>query len=446
MKLTLIKHILLVLCLCSMVSCVRYIDSRKQLADQNGGFDPAKERAGIEGFYRYEQEQRKRLELLIKERELDFTRQTNRDYRIGAGDVISLTVKDFEAISKEYTVGQDGYIRLPFVGKVDCGGLTESAASNVIARLVTDYVIEPQVDIQVVTYSTNVVWVINSNNRNGVGNNNTEQRTAIPIKRQDYSLKDLIVELGDSSILDRGAIHIYPAGSDGLPSHKQDDLVSRFNGFNVNNWSQGKVPEVQDCNGQEFQPEGSTFRVKACYPYYNDVSRQDLAAKYESGSRIEIDIEELFGGVTRRPLNLYLKAGDLIHVPPLPSIQMFGEVNRRGSVQIAASGNGTLAAGSKPTLFSALSFAGGLTYSANINEVLIYREIHFGNKAILSLDLEKVVLLAGQDVRLRDGDIVYVPSRENRYYRQQSVNAINQITGAFRNVDTAVDIDFSNGR
>ncbi len=440
-----IKFLSIILVACTLVGCVRYIDSRKDLVEQFGDFDPAEQRVGVTGFYRYEQEQRKRLETLINDRDLDAIKNPTSLYQIGAGDEVNLTVKNFVEVSKNYTVRPDGSIRLPFVGKVTLAGLTETEAIEFIESLVTDYVVDPQVDLQVTSYSANVVWLMNSNNVNA---NMSERKiqSAYPIKSNNYSLVDLLLEVGDSNLFNSGVIHFYPApsGSQNIKANK--DLIERFNSFAVSDWV-GKTFENEDCDGREFTPEGTKFRVKACYPYENNVTQEELLAKYDPNARIEIDTEEVFGGATRAPLRLILKPGDIIYIPPPATIQIFGEVNGRGTYQVIASnqggmgGSGGGGGGIKPTLLSALSAARGLTYSADINNMYIYREIHFANKSILNVDLEKIVLWAGQDVRLRDGDIIYVPSKSGRYSQEQSVNLINQLTGSITNVDRAVDLN-----
>ena len=275
----------------------------------------------------------------------------------------------------------------------------ETEAIEFIESLVTDYVVDPQVDLQVTSYSANVVWLMNANNNNAGANDNRKIRSAYPIKNNTYSLVDLLLEVGDSNLFSGGVIHFYPAPSGTQDVKANKDLVERFNSFSVSNWV-GKTFENEDCDGREFTPEGTKFRVKACYPFDNNVTQEELLAKYDPNARIEIDTEEIFGGATRAPLRLILKPGDIIYIPPPALVQIFGEVNGRGTYQVASSsqggagsGGGGSGGGIKPTLFSALTAARGLTYSADINNLYIYREIHFANKSILNVDLEKFYLI-----------------------------------------------------
>lgn len=425
------KRLLILSIILFLTSCVRYIDSRNKLVDEYG-FDPSAQKVGIEGFYRYEQEQRKRLELLIQERELDAMNSTNTQYRLGPGDEIQLYVKNFDEVSKKYKIDTNGSVRLPFVGVVELDELTIDEAVGFVKKLVTDYVVDPQVDLEIVKYSSNVVWVVNAEDR---GNNNTEEKNSFPIKSKDYSLVNLLTELSSSNYLHSSVLYLYP-----VKTIKEDvSVVDRFNQFNTEDWSDGENLETQDCTGEEY--EDGKQRVKACYPYENKITSDQVYNKYESGAKIEIDVEELFGGATKSPLNVILKPGDLIYIPQPPLVQVYGEVKRQGSFQAANGGmNGGGGANVKPTLFSALTASKGLTYSADIEGLQIYREIQFGNKAVLTVNLEKVVLLAGQDIKLRDGDIIYVPSKSGRFYQEHTINAINRLTGAVLNVDDAGNV------
>ena len=113
----------------------------------------------------------------------------------------------------------------------------------------------------------------------------------------------------------------------------------------------------------------------------------------------------------------------------------------RGTFRVRGGGfgnRGTNDSGITPSLFSALSAAQGLTYSADINNIEIYRELEFGKKVVLSVDFEDLTLRNTQDVRLRDGDIIWVPSKSGRFVEEHSINAINQFLGTGNNIDRSI--------
>jgi len=140
-----------------------------------------------------------------------------------------------------------------------------------------------------------------------------------------------------------------------------------------------------------------------------------------TGTAVEVDLERLFGGADQRPLLVPLLPGDTIIVPESGNFEVDGEVNQPGSFKL----------GGRTSVMGAIAAASGFTYSADVNKVEVIRDVGQGKKALVTLDLEEAALRGGQDLRLRDGDIIRVPSESGRFFRRQIVEAIN---GVFRGV------------
>jgi polysaccharide export outer membrane protein len=82
------------------------------------------------------------------------------DYHLGPGDVIRLFATDVPEISQEYTIGPDGKLTVPIVGVLDVEGLSRSeAAAKISAKLEGNY-LNPHVDVLVVTYNNNRIYVL----------------------------------------------------------------------------------------------------------------------------------------------------------------------------------------------------------------------------------------------------------------------------------------------
>ena len=152
----------------------------------------------------------------------------------------------------------------------------------------------------------------------------------------------------------------------------------------------------------------------------NDKPSADVSRKFASKG-IEIDFEELYGNANNPPLLIPLIPGDTIIVPEVGMFQVDGEVEKPGSYKLA----------SRTSVMGAIAAAGGLNYSANANEVEVIRDIGKGKKVSLALDLEQVALGQGSDVRLRDGDIIRVPSESGRFVKRQIIEVLN---GLFRGI------------
>ena len=422
-----------IICLISFPSlflsgCVRYITSRAEINEGADG-ELAANFAGPTAFFAYDQEQRKRLQDLIDRRTANSERQTG--YRVGVGDQIQVEVKNFEEVSRVYRVDLDGTINLPFVGKQKVNGLTDDAIAARVRSAVFDYVLEPQVHVEVIDYSAHKVWIIGGRYQGAGGVRDdlaagpTSSRRAFPLKRSDYSLIELLVEAGEADLLGGASvIYLFPGG--GLHS---------LSATNADTAARTEVSDsIDECMYRNAMRDSADLKQRDC-GNYKPISGKTLEETYSPSARIQIDVEDLFGGVTKAPLHVPLEPGDAVYIPPAATIQVFGEVQRRGQfIAGVGGGNQFIGGAAKPTLFSAISQASGFTYSADIHNVEIYREIEFGQKIVLSVDFQKLVYRQVQDIRLRDGDIVRVPSQASRFTEEHSINAINQALGAGNNV------------
>lgn len=89
-----------------------------------------------------------------------------RQYILGPGDQIRLTVFGENDLSGEFKVGDDGSVALPLVGQIPAKGQTPAQLEQTIAnRLQPDYVRDPNVSVEVLTYRP--FFIIGEVNRPG---------------------------------------------------------------------------------------------------------------------------------------------------------------------------------------------------------------------------------------------------------------------------------------
>ncbi len=91
------------------------------------------------------------------------------DYRLGAGDVIRISVFQNPDLTTESRVAESGRITFPLVGSVQVGGNTVQAAERIIASRLTEggFVLRPQVTILPVQLRSAQVAVLGYVNRPG---------------------------------------------------------------------------------------------------------------------------------------------------------------------------------------------------------------------------------------------------------------------------------------
>jgi len=91
------------------------------------------------------------------------------EYRIGAGDVLSITVWGHPDLSRDYTVDPDGFAPFPLINRVKAGGLTtREVAASLVDLLGKDYLVSPQVIVSVKEYLSQKVTILGETARPGV--------------------------------------------------------------------------------------------------------------------------------------------------------------------------------------------------------------------------------------------------------------------------------------
>ena len=100
-------------------------------------------------------------------------------YRIGAGDVLYITVWEHPELTVPAGAQQqlnaagrlvqgDGTLFYPYVGKIDAAGMTPTELRDELASKLARYVESPQVDVSILTYASQRVWVTGATARPAV--------------------------------------------------------------------------------------------------------------------------------------------------------------------------------------------------------------------------------------------------------------------------------------
>jgi polysaccharide export outer membrane protein len=90
------------------------------------------------------------------------------EYRLGAGDVLEVTVFGNDDLSRTTTVQTNGAISLPLLGEVAVAGLTVSEVKQKLTSLLArDFLVNPQVDVKVKEYLSQFVTVLGEVNSPG---------------------------------------------------------------------------------------------------------------------------------------------------------------------------------------------------------------------------------------------------------------------------------------
>jgi len=96
------------------------------------------------------------------------TGAVNGDYILRPGDSIDMIVYREQDLNIRSKIGKDGMVQLPLMGEVKLGGLTVRAATALIrGKYNADYVVEPQIYLNVSSYNTTKFTIIGQVNKPG---------------------------------------------------------------------------------------------------------------------------------------------------------------------------------------------------------------------------------------------------------------------------------------
>ena len=156
-----------------------------------------------------------------------------KDYQLGPGDVIRITVFQNPDLALETRVSESGVISFPLLGPVKIGGMTPRQAEKVIADGLRDgnFVKQPQVSVLVTQVRGNQVSVLGLVNRPG----------RFPIEVADMRLTDMLANAGGIAVT--GADIVTVVGTrNGQPFRQEIDLPTVFG-------AQGRAKDIALQNG-----------------------------------------------------------------------------------------------------------------------------------------------------------------------------------------------------
>ena len=142
-----------------------------------------------------------------------------REYLIGAGDVVRVSVFQNPDLTMETRVNESGTISFPLIGAVALGGLGIPAAEQKVAQMLRDggFVVQPQVNILVVQNRSNQVSVLGQVGRPG----------RFPLETPSTKVSDMLAIAG--GVAPGGADTLILTGiREGKPVRREIDIPAMF--------------------------------------------------------------------------------------------------------------------------------------------------------------------------------------------------------------------------
>jgi len=81
-------------------------------------------------------------------------------YTLGPNDVIEIIVRRHPEFSGKYAINSEGKIEYKFVGDVVVESLTKAEVNERLTEILSEYIIEPEIDVTIVAYLSKVFYVV----------------------------------------------------------------------------------------------------------------------------------------------------------------------------------------------------------------------------------------------------------------------------------------------
>lgn len=290
---------------------------------------------------------------------------TSTAYRVGIADTLQFSVFDLPEFNAPATVNEAGIVTLPLIGAVKVTGLSIDSVRALVAEKLAKYVKLPQVIVTVTEFGSQKVAVLGA----------VEKPGAYPLKKGVNSLTELLGEAGGAGQRAGNFVNFMPVEWTGLSS--ENDASSRA-----------------------------------------QLALQSLTKPTAADISVELAMSNLMGTSGGLPLEIPVRGGDVIVVQEAGKVSVDGEVEKRGAYDVVPG----------MTLLGALGSAGGISYSAKIDEIELIRNVGGKvGKLRRIVDIEKIVSGNEPDILLRSGDIVRVPSDSGRRMTEDTYENISRI-------------------
>jgi polysaccharide export outer membrane protein len=287
------------------------------------------------------------------------------DYRIGAEDLLEISVFEAPELDRTVRVSANGQIYLPLFGSSQAAGLTSRELEVVIQELLRrSYMKDPHVGVFVKDMQSHPVSVFGAVKKPGVFQIRGSKRL-IEVLSMTEGLSD---DAGDTVVVMRQA---QPAGT----ADRQVDGGS------------ASAPALQE-------------KVD------NGVATRTMADGSASGETLNINLKDLLNSSDSKG-NVLIYPGDVIKVTPAGVVYVVGEVKKPGGFVLKTNEN--------ISVLQALALAEGTTRTSAQSRVRIIRnDGTTGARIEIPIDLGKILAGKLPDPVLLPKDIVFVPNSTGR--------------------------------
>lgn len=351
------------------------------------------------------------------------------DYRLGPGDVVTVAVDSVPELSLKYTISETGSIIFPtLLSPLKAQGLTLEQLQVLLVNLLTEYMYEPKVMVDMVEYQSHKVLILGHFQRPG----------KYELKKEKVPLLDIIMEAGglrelkdnDELVILRNpdSLDLYKnASGSGQLSEMQSIRVNLQGLLRDGDLAQNVMVQAGDliyltsffAADQYIYVAGGGRRGAGTIPYepgltafkallragvvLDDPQALDLMiVRGQPSSERFITTRVKFDPMNPSVGDVVLSPEDIVILPEVSSQMVYvaGKVNKPGALPFQEG----------LTVLQAVLDAGGMSKEAVGAKVKILREDAIGQKQI-PVDMDAILEKGdkSQNIALAQGDIIVVP-------------------------------------
>jgi len=268
------------------------------------------------------------------------------DYRLGAGDLITVDVFGIEGFGRNLRISSTGTITLPYIGSVKAAGLTTSELEQELGKTLEGrFIKNPQVSVFVVEYRSQSIFVLGAVQKPG------QYQITSPLR--------LIDAIGLA-----GGLNL--EGADNYAVIQKKGATSG--------------PTAEAATGVQ--------KVAATTVPKTESIRVNLKDLLENGNM---------------DLNLQIAGGDVVQVPErqIARFYVIGDVNRPGAFELPREENMFVS--------QALAEAGGPLRTAKASKAVLVRWDQKGQRQELPINVSEIMKGKQPDLALQANDVLFLP-------------------------------------
>lgn len=349
--------------------------------------------------------------------------------KLAIGDVISVTVDGEKDLTKPYQINKDGCISVSMVGSVGVVDLNTSDASAVLAKALSQVLVNPQVTVAYLERAKMQVFVVGQVTKRGLIDVGVGDRVLQALAQAGYDdtadLSHINIRRGEEIIeLD---LNKYLSGQD-LSVNRElqsgDTIVVPRTDMVGTIMVLGQVTKV----GAVPLKRAMTFRevMGMIGDVTVEADTDKITVKREGQTEdIKIDYKAAMQGDPSA--DVALQPGDTIWVPQLETsyFTVIGGVNRPSQYPLKG----------RLTISEAIGVAGGAM--PNVGDLRKVQVMHAGGKDLkamdtVTIDVTKVIKGQAEDPLVKRGDVIYVTEHKPKANILQLLQSILPLGWIFR--------------